>query len=311
MTGVDDDVPADWQEADDTLQDAAREQVPPGSQPWLARQRFVHGLLRAMHTADASARESRIQNLLASIDAERATVGRGERRHWLLVAAAALLLASLGLFLVLPERLPTAEATVQRAVESLARDVDLRYTLVLTGADASGDQKMRHEFALVTRSGMRFLVDGRLSFGALQLGEFRMGCDGEEFWVLAGNGTLRRASPIAEHERLVQGFGDVVDVGYLDVHDLVRRLPEDFELKMVGRERGADGRRLLRIEATRERDGRRGAVLGDAWLLCDEETGMVTHLQVEATMRSGFRRALTFAFRGEAPAGTVDYRKPW
>lgn len=306
-----DEVPVDWQLADDTLDDTSCEQVPAGSQQWLAGQRFVHGLLRAMHTADSSAREVRVQNLLHSIDAERSISVHQGRRHWGLVAAAALLLAAVAAFFALPDRLPTAQAAVQRAVEQLARDVDLRFLLVLTGEDVSGQEKLRHEFDLVTRPGLRFLVDGKLSFGPVQLGEFQIGSDGEEFWMKSANGMLRRASPIAEHERLMQGLGDLVDVGYLDVHALVRQLPEDFELEVVGHETGAQGQRLLRIEAKRERRGRRGGILHDAWLLCDEVTGMVTHLQVQAQMARGFRRGLTFDLVGEVPPGTIDYRKPW
>ncbi len=304
------DVPAAWQQADDTLADAAAEHVPAGSQGWLAQQRFVHGLLRALHTADAAAREARLQNLLQSIDVERAAVPRTGSRHWLLVAAAALLFAALGIYAVLPPRLPTAEAAVQRVVEHLARDVDLRYQLLLTAVDADGVEKLRHEFDLVTRPGMRFLVDGKLSFGTMQLGEFRIGCDGDELWARSANGAMRRAMPITERERLLQGLGDVLDLGYLDVHAMVRRLPEDFELKVVGAEQAANGRRLLRIEASRERGGRR-PVLRSAWLLCDEETGMVTRLQVQTATGRGLVREVAFELIGEEPAGTIDYRKPW
>ena len=304
------DIPDDWRAADDTLGDVANEQVPSGSQQWLGQQRFVHGLLRALHTADAAARESRIQNLLQSIDAERPAAPAGGSRHWLLVAAAALLLASLGLFAVLPSRLPTAEAAVLRAVEHMARDVDLRYRLVLSGTDAEGAQRLHHQFDLVTRPGMHFLIDGKLSFGTMQLGEFRLGCDGEELWARSANGALRRAVPLAERERLMQGLGDLLDLGYLDVHAMVRRLPEDFELKVVGTEVGADGRRLLRVEASRERNGRQPA-LRNAWLLCDEATGMVVRLEAQVGSERGFQRRVQFEFVGEEPAGTIDYRKPW
>ncbi len=307
-------VPDAWRDADDTLAELGVERVPAGSERWLAQQRFVHGLLRALHTADASARETRIQNLFESLDGESVRSarepGRARARHWALVAAAALLLTALGVFAVLPERLPTADAAVARAVAHLGRDADLRYRLTMRGTDAEGRQRVRQDFDVVVRPGGRFLVDGKLTFGTVSLGEFRIGSDGEELWAMAVNGPLRRAVPLAERERLLAGMGEVFDLGYLDVQQLVRRLPDDFELRATGRQTDASGRSLVRVEATRPRRGGQ-PVLRSAWLLCDEASGMVTQLFVESEFGRGARRELAFELVGEAPAGSVDYRKPW
>lgn len=294
--------PADenWRDLDDTLADGpAPAAVPDDARDWLADQRLMHGLLRALHTADAQAREARIAAIRARIDAHQAA---GAQRWWV-VAAAALVLASLGFWLVLPARLPTAEAAMQRAVAELARDVDRRFHVDLRATTFTG-KELRFELALVTRPGARFRIDGKFPFGALQLGS-----DGSEMWVLSANGVFRRHGPLADRERLLQGFGEVLDVGYLDVDELVRRLPADFDLEVVGREPAASGPQL-RIRATRRSaDGQ--ALLHEAWLLCDEASGMITHLEVDSDLGRGARRHLVLRYLGEEPPGLVDYRRPW
>lgn len=296
-------VPDEWRELDDTLADGpSPAAVPPESRSWLADQRFLHGLLRAMNTQDAAAREARIAAILERIDAT-APVAPG--RRWLTVAVAALLLACVGLWMALPASLPTAEAAVQRAVVELARDVARRFRVVGVGVDAKGEEVLRREFALVSQPGGRFRVDGRLGAG-----EFRVGSDGQELWVVAMNGAFRDAGPLAERKNLLRMFGDVIDLGYLDVHDLVEKLPGDFELAVVGREVDAAGRAVLRIEATRKRASAR-AQLRTAWLACDEATGMVTRIEVEVEFPRGASRRVSIEYLGEEPPGLVEFVRPW
>ena len=265
--------PEAWSDLDDTLADGpSPASVPEEAKAWLGDQRFMHGLLRALHTADAAARESRIAALLERIDRESVVE---PRRRWLTVAAVALLLACLGVWFALPASLPTAEAAMGRAVAQLARDVDRRFRLEMIASDATGKEQTRNEFSLVTRPGMRFRSEGKLAFGPMQFGEIRVGCDGEELWAVSANGILRRAVPLAERERLMRVLGDTLDLGYLDVHDLVRKLPDDFDLRVIGREQDAAGCSQLRIEATRRQTAARGR-FRSAWLVCDEVTGMVT-----------------------------------
>jgi hypothetical protein len=301
-------VPDAWRELDDTLADApSTADVPDDAKAWLADQRTMHGLLRALHTGDAAAREGRIEALLARIDAQALPTGR----RWGLVALAAALLACVGLWLSLPASLPTAEAAMQRVVSELGRDVARRFRLQIETTDAKVKGPLRQDFALVTRPGGRFRVDGKLSLGTLQFGEFRLGCDGQETWVTGGNGLLRRAVPLAERDRLQQTLGDALDLGYLDVHDLVRRLPQDSELRVVGREQDAAGRSVLRIEASRKRPLAR-ARLGKSELLVDEATGMVVRLSAEVDFaRAGIHRSVLLEYLGEEPPGLVDFGRPW
>ncbi|MBX3464385.1 MAG: hypothetical protein KF830_14545 [Planctomycetes bacterium] len=291
-----------WHDLDDTLADGpAPASLPDAARPWLAEQRLLHGLLRALHTADAAAREGRIAAILGRIDGARAP------RRWWLVAAAATVFASLGVWLALPARLPTAEAAMDRAVAELGRDVDRRFRVELAATTASG-KELRNELLLVTRPGTRFRIDGKLAFGGVPLGEFRIGCDGQELWLLPANGAFRRAGPLADHERLLQGLGDLLDLGYLDVHGLVRRLPQDLDLRVAGRERTPGGSQL-RIEAVRRPTATDR--LRSAWLACDEATGMVTHIETEVDIGRGLTRRLTLHYLGEEPPGLVDYRRPW
>jgi hypothetical protein len=306
-------VPDDWRELDDTLADGpAPADVPAPARAWLADQRAMHGLLRALHTQDAAAREARVEAILERIDGGAGTgAGVGEPRgRWLIVTAAALLLACAGVWLALPASLPTAAAAVQRVAHELARDVARRFQVTVSRVGGRGKEVSEHRFALVVRPGGKFRVDGRVAFGGMQFGEFTAGSDGRELWVLGGNGMLRQAVPVEEREGLERRFGDVVDLGYLDVHDLVRRLPADFELAVVGRERSADGRDVLRIACTRKQTSPR-AKLTHAWLLCDEATGMITRLEAEAEFAGGGVRRLSMEYLGEEPSELAAFTRPW
>ena len=300
-------VPESWRELDDTLADGpAPMAVPPDAKAWLAEQRFVHGLLRALHSPDVAAREGRVAAILGAIDRERL---RSPRRHWFAVAAAALLMACTVVWLSLPQSVPTAVAAVERAVAELSRDVVREYRLEVRHDGDETRPAMQHEFELLTRPGGRFLLQGRLAFGTMQFGELRIGADGTEVWLTGGNGMLRHAVPMQERERLMQQFGNVLDVGYFDLHDLVRRMPADCELQVVGSEAGSDGRPRLRIEARGRATGR-GRV-HRATLLCDEASGMIERLEVEGDRRRGGPGRMVLQYRGERAVDGVDFRRPW
>ncbi|MBL9078245.1 MAG: hypothetical protein JNL08_12115 [Planctomycetes bacterium] len=292
--------PADeaWRELDDTLADGpAPAAVPDAARRWLADQRLLHGLLRQLHTADAGSREARVAGILARIDADC-----GVARRWWVVAAAALLFAVLGVLWVLPAQLPTVEAAVARTVAELQRDVDRRYHMVVVTASPGGKER-RVELALVARPG-RFRIDGRLPHGT-----FAAGCDGAEWWRVGGQGLLRRAGPIAERDRAFEGLGDLLEPGYLDVQDLVRRLPQELQLRVVERTPGARGPQV-RIEAVPTAAAPRGR-LRAARLQCEEATGMVTELELDLVLPLGATRRLVLRYLGEEPAGLVDYSRPW
>src|SRR5688572_8268625 len=84
--------------SDETLADAGADlqPAPDAARPWLAQQRFVHGMLRALHTADAGAREARVQAVMAALH-------RRSLQRRVAAAAAALLAAASVLWLLWPD----------------------------------------------------------------------------------------------------------------------------------------------------------------------------------------------------------------
>ena len=284
---------------DDTLDESVDAQPSAEARPWLARQRFVHGLLRALHGADSSAREARVQAVMARV--------RPTRFEWRrpLLAAAAVLLASAAIWWAWPRpgSLPRAEALVARALASLDDPVDRAFTLAIT--IERGGREVHRDLDLVLRPGRRFFVAGEGPFG-----HFRVGCDGTNFWFDAG-GLIRHEVPLAEASRFADKMGDVLDLGYLDLDELVRRLPQ-AALRSTRREAGA-----IRVEASGPVTTPRMDLDG-VQILVDEATGMIRSLDATATRRGGAggdeqRRVAKIAYRyvGERQLGADGYKRPW
>ena len=271
---------------------------------WLVEQRSVHGLLRALHTADAAGREARVAAVLGRVDRE---IARVRRRHWLVVTAAALLLATFGIWLLLPPELPTAEAAMARAVDQLGRDLDRRFRVVWTAVARDGVPRDR-EFTLVTRPGMNFLIEGQFPTAGMRFADGRIGCDGQTIWIDAANGRTRRAGPLTERSTLLQGLGELFDLGYLDLQGLLGKLPGTFRLRVVERLQ-RDGGPRLRIRA-RLRGAAGRLRLRAAELIVDEASGMVTRLDLQVRGLGGVRR-LVLDYLGPVEGRAVDYARPW
>jgi len=283
---------------DETLADGPVEPAPDAARPWLTEQRCVHGLLRALHTADAAAREARVQAVLAKIAAPRYRV---LARLPGLAAAAALV--ALGVYLAWPDpdRLPRAEAMVSRALHALEEPIDRDFTLHVDVE--RGERHIEREWAITIRPGRRFLVEGESPFG-----RFRAGCDGELVWFQPMPGIRGMDVPLAEARRLTERFGEVLDLGYLDLDALLRRLPQDTELRCVGREGPG-----IRVEAI-------GTVnlphlaLRSISMLVDDRSGMLSEVRAVATGagRSGEVEArLFYRHVGDRELGEGAYERPW
>lgn len=289
MNGDRDDLPQEWQEHDETLLDHSAGQAPPeAARDWLMEQRFVHGLLRAMNT-DAGTREQRVQSILKEISARR----RSTPVWWSL--AAALLLALIAWFVVPGlDRLPRAEACVARALEHMKLPVDRRFRLTIQGEGLLLFGRHR-ELTLTTRPGMRFLIQGPVGSA---------GCDGTKVWILAPGMVRPMAVPLSEAQGLLARMGDVLDLGYLDVQALLQRLPEGFEMKARGRESGQ-----VRVEATRLPERLQDRVESVS-MLCDEQSGMVTRIEVRTTPHKNATRTLVFEYVGTVELQADAYQVP-
>ncbi len=285
---------------DDTLDESVEPQPTAEARPWLARQRFAHGLLRALHSADASAREARVQAVMARVRPTRAVFARP------VFAVAAVVLASAAIWWAWPRAgsLPHAEALVERALASLGDPIDRAFTLEIT--IERGGREVHRELDLVLRPGGMFLVEGLGPFG-----RFRVGCDGTSFWFDAG-GLVRHEVPLAEATRFADRMGDVLDLGYLDLDELVRRLPQQTILRSTRREAGA-----IRVEAS-GRVATPQVDLEGVHLLVDEATGMIRSLDATA-IRRGPKGAddarphakIAYRYAGERELGADGYRRPW
>ena len=299
---------SDWIELDDTLADGpCPAGVPEEARPWLAEQRTMHGLLRALHTADASARESRIAAILGRIDEHTVT---SQRRHWLAVAAAAMVMASVGVWFALPRSLPTAEAAMARAADQLALDVDRRFHVRLSRAGKNRPEKVNSEFDLITRPGKRFVVEGRFAFAGLRLAAGRIGSDGKTLWVDPKDGRNRRSGRLANREQLLEGLGEILDLGYVDWGSLIGKLPGEFNLRVVRRSVDPNGNEQLHITANR-RDQQGAIKLRSAEVSIDNLTGMVTRLDAEIRVVGGGPKRVIIEYLGRIEPGAVDYSRPW
>lgn len=281
-----------------------------GREQWVADQRFVHGLLRSMQSADAQAREARIAAIMGAIDIEPRI-----RHRWALVSAAALLLCVLGWPLLLVNKLPEAEAAVLRGAALLADGSDRSFRVESSGLDGDGREHATQTFELIARPGMHFVLSGAMTLGPIHFADMRFGCDGKDFWFHSTGGghsaeDVRRSGPLDEAPAVLRGIGNVLDLGLLDVHKVVQQLPQDFVLRSEGRTTDPTGRTLVHVEATGGPD-RPGFHLHRADLWCDEATGMIVRLEVEADDGFGRSQRLAFEHQGVVAVDTAIYNRPW
>ena len=284
--------------ADDTLADDDQVvQVPPQARPWLAQQRFVHGMLRALHTADANAREARVQAVMRGVSAWPALARR-------FALAAALLLGTAAALYVLwpnPARLPRADAMVAKAIAALGQPIDREFELTID-VDRAG-RAITRQMQITLRPGRRFLVVGDAPFG-----KFKAGSDGTMVWFKPALGPLHMEVPLSEARRLTERLGDVLDLGYLDLETMLRRLPQDTELRCVGREPGG-----IRVEATGTVTLRQ-LELRSIQMVVDDDTGLLRQIEATAVGQGRGRESSTrlrYRHVADQQLGEDAYRRPW
>jgi len=292
--------------------------IPEAGRQWLIEQRFAHGLLRAVNMADAQGREARIEAILQQVAAdpaaarELAVVGepvragaRGPLRTVLGLAAAAVL--AVGLWLGFAwwtgePPLPTAEAMVARAVGQLQEPVDREFHVRFLGRRTEDERTAR----VVLRPG-RLLVEGEGRFGF----DYRLGCDGEVFWLATSSKFFPTITvPRENARRLESSLGEMIDVGYLDLQDLLERLPTEFRLETAGRVADpAGGPTRIRVVAKGLPERLEGR-LEQAELWFEEASGMVLEIHVVSRPRPGVERRFHVEYRGEVDLDASAYAVP-
>jgi hypothetical protein len=284
---------------DDTLEDASPPALPADHEArgWLAEQRFVHGLLRALHTADAPAREARVAAVMGRLQGRRGS-------PWVAAAAAlAVALAAALWWTLRVEPLPRAHALVSRAAERMAEPVNRAFELTLRVQRPAGGEVVRR-FDVVLAPGRRFVAAGE---------RFTVGSDGETVWIKPAAGPAL-SRPAGEAHLLEKLAGEVLDLGYLDVETLLARLPGAARLRSVRREVSAGGAPCVRVEAQGSIALGRGELAGIS-LLVEEATGVVADLIAEG--RGAPRRGsgpapvrLRWTYVGERQVEAAFYRAP-
>lgn len=284
---------------------------------WIARQRFVDGVMRAVRTPQET-QEATIASIMCRLDDDRVAPLSWSRpqpkpHRMLLVLAASLLLGMFFWPAVFSEPLPEAHASVLRGASLLREDCERSFAVSLL-TSSNGHTKPEQKLELTMRPGRRFVVHGALQLGPIRFDEMRFGCDGNEFWFEApevgGSEQIRRAGPLEEAPSLLRGIGSVLDMGLLDVHAFVTQLPKSFALKTTKRSFDAHGRNLVHVEATGGQS-RPGFCLQRAEVVCCEDSGTIVRLDVEGNDGLGTEHRLSFSDLGSRAANEKLYQRPW
>jgi len=264
----------------------------------LLDQRFVHGLLRAQHTSDATHREARVDTVLDHLDGDTA------RPKFWLAAAIVLVSAVAAVWFSWPEAPPRAEAMVQRALEGLSKPVSRRYGVEVT-VRRPGRTVEDRQYTLTTRGRRRFLLEGPSLLGPVE-----SGCDGEQVWARPSLGWLRWSKPWQPGSPL----GTFLSQGRLDTDDvdftaLLARMERRAESMSVERVAG-DSEPTVRISA-RNIALKRGRRFSSVVLDVGERSGELLRLELTRTSESGTERRLLFVYEGTSELSEEAYRRPW
>lgn len=236
----------------------------------VAQRLFLHGLL-VEHHANAKPAVAMARSA-ASADGQPPESARGLRRagRWprrLASSMAAAIMVGVFAFVFLQgDALPTAEATVSRAAETLAQPVDRHFVShVFVGAE--------REPGRVGPLDWYVRADRWALHIAHPLGNSWLVGNGERMWWVGPGGRVWPVLP-AIVNRIQREIDPTVLGGNLQ--DVLRELKTGYELTMLGRE-DVKGRRALRIRAVRK-DASRSISNVEAWV--EEATGLVLRAEV-------------------------------
>ena len=256
-----------------------------------ALQQAMHGLLRSLHSADAAAREARIARVMAAVHRQGPELLAVLRRgRWRLAAAAAILLVGLALLTTWAPWSSYFEsealAVVARAASHLESVVNHEFRGRVTFENAAGDAMFQGlNFRLVTGGKGRFVVESQ---GAVPLpvrGPVRLGLAQGRRWLRFG--TQPRVDLTDSALPPILPLGQL-DLGMLELDQVLRQLPGAFEIKRWGRLNPAPPDAPAQIEVSAvPRPG--AAVRGPRFsrvqridLIADEATGLLRRFEILA-----------------------------
>ncbi|MEO6597067.1 MAG: hypothetical protein ABIP94_20165 [Planctomycetota bacterium] len=301
----------DWGDLDETLDmdtrhearnqalgETAQDELPRAARLWFARQRYVHGLLRAMDLRASSA----ARNEAAIARVRRAATPPSW--HWVIAAAAAILLIGIGLLQEGATRTP--EAIVARAHMLLQQQSDHAFevTIESTAPSAAVPERSLH---VTMGAGGKFVLEGPIGFGPMRLADSRIGTDGTELWILGK--MLRRAERRDGMSNLMTRINSGIDFDWLDLDSLFQHFVDSSRLR-ARPATGTLGERRICIEATKEADHKIPRI-ASVRILCDEATNRLVRFTIDELGNFGHHRVVTFDYVGPVEKDDSRYHRPW
>lgn len=283
-------------------------------------QRFVHGLLRAAHGADAASREGRVQAVLAAVgEAEgrrsgkvlRNAAGWGVRSGLLAAAAAAVFALTVWFGSASPLELQAVVASVESGRKAFAH-CHYRVRVATIGPQTGVEQPQR-SFTATIGPDQRLLVEGDTFIGA-----YRIGFDGKQLWCVPPferNRWSRAVTPDSAVQQLLDWFP--LCQADFDLGSLLVRLSDKALVVRVEVATLQDGTQVQRVIA-RDVGRVRGAEIRELELDVATDTGLIHRLRARTDRVFLRDRVIEFvldeAERVPASGAAPDvsrYQRPW
>ncbi|MFH0943779.1 MAG: hypothetical protein V2A76_01165 [Planctomycetota bacterium] len=193
---------------------------------------FLDGLLQRLHHADEERREARIKSALARIEKPPL---RLLRSHRIASLAAAILLTTGVLWLLLDASAPTARAAVEKALKAAQVAADRLYDVVIERSLPGPPQL---EASLFVHGGEKFVIE----LPGMTGGTIWAGCDGRVTWLIPAWPPLPVL--VSEDSRLLDEWmrGQEVQLPFLQITSVLERMQAHYDLEFSDGEKDLDDR---------------------------------------------------------------------
>lgn len=228
---------------------------------------FLDGLLRRLHDPDEEGREARIKSALARIEKPRLRLLL--RSHRIASLAAAILLSTGVMWLLLDATAPTAQAAVEKALEAARVAADRLYDVII---ERSLPGPPRIEASLFVHGGEKFVVE----IPGMPGGTVWAGSNGTVTWLIPALPLLPVL--VSEDPRLLDVWmrRQNVQLPFLQVTRVLERMQVYYDLEFSGGEPDSEGRVSI-LGKRREDDP---LLPAEIQLQADPESGTVLDLML-------------------------------